>query len=290
MASISASMVKELRERTGLGMMDCKKALSEADGDMEKAIEDLRKASGLKAAKKASRVAAEGVVLTKIADEGNYGVVIEVNSETDFVARDENFLEFADQVLQASFADKEADTATLLASGIEDARQALVQKIGENINLRRIERLSMEGDSAGVIESYLHNNKIGVLIALRGGSAALARDIAMHIAAVNPMVICAEDVPEDVLAKESEIYSAQAQESGKPEEIIKKMIEGRLRKFVAEISLMEQAFVKDPDSKVGELLQEANAEVAQFARFEVGEGIEKEEDDFAAEVAAQLAT
>ena len=290
MASISASMVKELRERTGLGMMDCKKALSEADGDMEKAIEDLRKASGLKAAKKASRVAAEGVVLTKIADEGNYGVVIEVNSETDFVARDENFLKFADQVLQASFADKEADTATLLASGIEDARQALVQKIGENINLRRIERLSMEGDSAGVIESYLHNNKIGVLIALRGGSAALARDIAMHIAAVNPMVICAEDVPEDVLAKESEIYSAQAQESGKPEEIIKKMIEGRLRKFVAEISLMEQAFVKDPDSKVGELLQEANAEVAQFARFEVGEGIEKEEDDFAAEVAAQLAT
>ena len=290
MASISASMVKELRERTGLGMMDCKKALSEADGDMEKAIEDLRKASGLKAAKKASRVAAEGVVLTKIADEGNYGVVIEVNSETDFVARDENFLKFADQVLQASFADKEADTATLLASGIEDARQALVQKIGENINLRRIERLSMEGDSAGVIESYIHNNKIGVLIALRGGSAALARDIAMHIAAVNPMVICAEDVPEDVLAKESEIYSAQAQESGKPEEIIKKMIEGRLRKFVAEISLMEQAFVKDPDSKVGKLLQEANAEVVQFARFEVGEGIEKEEDDFAAEVAAQLTT
>jgi len=282
-------MVKELRERTGLGMMDCKKALSEADGDMEKAIEDLRKASGLKAAKKASRVAAEGVVLTKIADEGNYGVVIEVNSETDFVARDENFLGFADQVLQASFSDKEADAATLLASGIEDARQALVQKIGENINLRRIERLSIEGDAAGVVESYIHNNKIGVLIGLRGGDAALARDIAMHIAAVNPMVIRAEDVPADVLAKESEIYSAQAQESGKPEEIVKKMIEGRLRKFVAEISLMEQAFVKDPDTKVGKLLQEADAEVSQFVRFEVGEGIEKEEDDFAAEVAAQLA-
>ncbi|MGB1667972.1 MAG: translation elongation factor Ts [Pseudohongiellaceae bacterium] len=289
MANITASMVKELRERTGLGMMDCKKALSEADGDMEKAIADLRKASGLKAAKKASRVAAEGVVLTKIADEGNYGVVIEVNSETDFVARDENFLGFADQVLQASFSDKEADAATLLASGIEDARQALVQKIGENINLRRIERLSTEGDAAGVVESYIHNKKIGVLIALRGGDAALARDIAMHIAAVNPMVIRAEDVPEDVLAKESEIYSAQAQESGKPEEIVKKMIEGRLRKFVSEISLMEQAFVKDPDTKVGKLLQEADAEVAQFVRFEVGEGIEKEEDDFAAEVAAQLA-
>ncbi len=288
MAKISASMVKELRERTGLGMMDCKKALSEADGDMEKAIEDLRKASGLKAAKKASRVAAEGVVLTKIADEGNYGVVIEVNSETDFVARDENFLGFADQVLQASFSDKEADASTLLASGIEDARQALVQKIGENINLRRIERLSTEGDAAGVVGSYIHNNKIGVLIALRGGDTALARDIAMHIAAVNPMVIRAEDVPEDVLAKESEIYSAQALESGKPEEIVKKMIEGRLRKFVAEISLMEQAFVKDPDAKVGKLLQEAGSEVLQFVRFEVGEGIEKEEDDFAAEVAAQL--
>ncbi|MGB0232028.1 MAG: translation elongation factor Ts, partial [Pseudohongiellaceae bacterium] len=185
--------------------------------------------------------------------------------------------------------DKEADAAALLASGIEDARQALVQKIGENINLRRIERLSIEGDAAGVVESYIHNNKIGVLIALRGGDAALARNIAMHIAAVNPMVIRAEDVPEDVLAKESEIYSAQAQESGKPEEIVKKMIEGRLRKFVAEISLMEQAFVKDPDTKVGKLLQEADAEVAQFVRFEVGEGIEKEEDDFAAEVAAQLA-
>ena len=255
---------------------------------MEKAIEDLRKASGLKAAKKASRVAAEGVVLTKIADEGNYGVVIEVNSETDFVARDENFLGFADQVLQASFSDKEADAATLLGSGIEDARQALVQKIGENINLRRIERLSTEGDAAGVVGSYTHNNKIGVLIALRGGDTALARDIAMHIAAVNPMVIRAEDVPEDVLAKESEIYSAQALESGKPEEIVKKMIEGRLRKFVAEISLMEQAFVKDPDAKVGKLLQEAGSEVLQFVRFEVGEGIEKEEDDFAAEVAAQL--
>ena len=288
MANITASMVKELRERTGLGMMDCKKALSEADGDMEKAIEDLRKASGLKAAKKASRVAAEGVVLTKIADEGNYGVIIEVNSETDFVARDENFLGFADQVLQASFSDKEADAATLLASGIEDARQALVQKIGENINLRRIERLSTDGDAAGVVGGYIHNNKIGVLIALRGGDTALARDIAMHIAAVNPMVIRAEDVPEDVLAKESEIYSAQALESGKPEEIVKKMIEGRLRKFVAEISLMEQAFVKDPDVKVGKLLQEAGSEVLQFVRFEVGEGIEKEEDDFAAEVAAQL--
>jgi elongation factor Ts len=288
MANITASMVKELRERTGLGMMDCKKALAEADGDMDKAIEDLRKASGLKAAKKASRVAAEGVVMTKIADDGNYGVLIEVNSETDFVARDENFLNFAEQVLDVAFNNKSADVASLLEGGLEDTRQALVQKIGENINLRRVERVEFEDANAGIVESYIHNNKIGVLVAITGGEESLARDIAMHIAAVNPMVMRAEDVPEEVLAKESEIYSAQAKESGKPEEIVKKMIEGRLRKFIAEVSLTEQPFVKDPDTKVGGLLKEAGADIVQFVRFEVGEGIEKEEEDFAAEVAAQL--
>jgi|TARA_B100001059_G_scaffold101397_1_gene101159 elongation factor Ts len=288
MANITASMVKELRERTGLGMMDCKKALAEADGDMDKAIEDLRKASGLKAAKKASRVAAEGVVMTKIADDGNYGVLIEVNSETDFVARDENFLNFAEQVLDAAFSNKTADVPSLLEGGLEDTRQALVQKIGENINLRRVERVEFENANAGMVESYIHNNKIGVLVAITGGEESLARDIAMHIAAVNPMVTRAEDVPEGVLAKESEIYAAQAKESGKPEEIVKKMIEGRLRKFVAEVSLTEQPFVKDPDTKVGGLLKEAGADIVQFVRFEVGEGIEKEEEDFAAEVAAQL--
>jgi len=288
MANITASMVKELRERTGLGMMDCKKALAEADGDMEKAIEDLRKASGLKAAKKANRVAAEGVVMTKIADDGNYGVLIEVNSETDFVARDENFLNFAEQVLDVAFNNKSADVASLLEGGLEDTRQALVQKIGENINLRRVERVEFEDANAGIVESYIHNNKIGVLVAITGGEESLARDIAMHIAAVNPMVTRAEDVPEEVLAKESEIYSAQAKESGKPEEIVKKMIEGRLRKFIAEVSLTEQPFVKDPDTKVGGLLKEAGADIVQFVRFEVGEGIEKEEEDFAAEVAAQL--
>jgi elongation factor Ts len=288
MANITASMVKELRERTGLGMMDCKKALAEADGDMEKAIEDLRKASGLKAAKKASRVAAEGVVMTKIADDGNYGALIEVNSETDFVARDENFLNFAEQVLDVAFNNKSADVASLLEGGLEDTRQALVQKIGENINLRRVERVEFEDANAGIVESYIHNNKIGVLVAITGGEESLARDIAMHIAAVNPMVMRAEDVPEEVLAKESEIYSAQAKESGKPEEIVKKMIEGRLRKFIAEVSLTEQPFVKDPDTKVGGLLKEAGADIVQFVRFEVGEGIEKEEEDFAAEVAAQL--
>ena len=289
MTSITASMVKELRERTGLGMMDCKKALSNADGDMEKAIEDLRKASGLKAAKKANRVAAEGVVMTKVSEDGNRGVIIEVNSETDFVARDENFLRFAENALEDAFEKNEASVERLLEKGLEETRQALVQKIGENINLRRLERLSFENANQGIVESYVHNNgKIGVLISLQGGDEALARDIAMHIAAVNPMVVRPEDVPEDILAKESEIYSAQARDSGKPEEIVEKMISGRLRKFVAEVSLLEQQFVKDPEITIRDLLKEVGADIVRFVRYEVGEGIEKEEDDFAAEVAAQL--
>ena len=291
MTSITASMVKELRERTGLGMMDCKKALSDSDGDMEKAIEDLRKASGLKAAKKASRVAAEGVVMTKISEDGNRGVIVEVNSETDFVARDENFLGFAKKALDSAFEEDEASVEELLEKGLEVSRQALVQKIGENINLRRLERLNFENANQGIVESYVHNNgKIGVLISLQGGDEALARDIAMHVAAVNPMVVRPEDVPEDILAKESEIYSAQARDSGKPEEIVEKMISGRLRKFVAEVSLLEQQFVKDPETTIRELLKEVGADIVQFVRYEVGEGIEKEEDDFAAEVAAQLSS
>ena len=289
MTSITAGMVKELRERTGLGMMDCKKALSDADGNMEKAIEDLRKASGLKAAKKASRVAAEGVVMTKVAEDGNYGVIIEVNSETDFVARDDNFLSFAEQALVSSFEASEASVEELLEKGLEESRQALVQKIGENVNLRRLKRLNFENANQGIVESYVHNNsKIGVLISLKGGDETLAKDVAMHIAAVSPMVVRPEDVPEEILAKESEIYSAQARESGKPEEIVEKMISGRLRKFVAEVSLLEQQFVKDPEIKICDLLKEVGADVVQFVRFEVGEGIEKEEGDFAAEVAAQL--
>ena len=289
MTSITASMVKELRERTGLGMMDCKKALSEANGDMEKAIEDLRKASGLKAAKKASRVAAEGVVMAKISSDGNRGVIVEINSETDFVARDENFLSFAGEALETAYNENEASIEELLSKGLEESRQALVQKIGENISVRRIERLNLENANQGIVESYVHNNaKIGVLISLKGGDEALARDIAMHIAAVNPLVVRPEDVPEDILAKESEIYAAQARESGKPDEIVEKMISGRLRKFVSEVSLLEQQFVKDPESTIRELLAEVGADIIQFVRYEVGEGIEKEEEDFAAEVAAQF--
>ena len=289
MANITAGMVKELRERTGLGMMDCKKALIEADGDMEKAIDDLRKASGIKAAKKASRVAAEGVVLTKVAEDGNYGVVIEINSETDFAARDDNFLSFAQQALELAYSNSKADVAGLLGAGLEDARSALVQKIGENCNVRRVDRLQFIDESVGTVESYVHsNNRIAVLISVTGGDEALARDVAMHIAAVNPLVIRAEDVPQEEIARETEIYSAQARESGKPEDIIEKMITGRLRKFVAEVSLLEQPFVKDPDVTVGKLLKNAGASIVQFTRFEVGEGIEKLDVDFADEVAAQI--
>ena len=291
MANITASMVKELRERTELGMMDCKKALAAAEGNIEKAIEDLRKNSALKAEKKSSRIAAEGIVLTKIAEDGNYGVVIEVNSETDFAARDENFLGFAQDALELAFCNSDADVGSLLAKGLEAERQALVQKIGENINLRRVDRLKFENADEGIVESYVHsNNKIAVLLTLRGGDEAIARDIAMHVAAINPMVIRAEDVPEDVLMRESEIYSAQARESGKPEEIVEKMIGGRLRKFITEVTLLEQPFVKDPDAKIGDLLREAGADIVNFVRYEVGEGIDKEELDFAKEVAAQANT
>jgi elongation factor Ts len=289
MTTITASMVKELRERTGLGMMDCKKALLEADGVIDKAIDDLRKASGSKAAKKAGRVASEGIVLSKVAQDGNFGVMVEINSETDFVARDESFLTFATEVLDQAFLHSEASIDALLAEGLEAAREALVQKIGENISVRRIERLQVDDADAGIIETYVHsNNRIAVLLALRGGDSGLGKDIAMHVAAVNPLVVSPEEVPEELLAKESEIYSAQARESGKPEEIIAKMINGRLKKYVAEVSLLEQSFVKNPDMTIKALLNEAGADVVSFVRYELGEGIKKEEVDFATEVAAQL--
>jgi elongation factor Ts len=288
MANITAGMVKELRERTGLGMMDCKKALVEADGDMEKAIEDLRKSSGLKAAKKAGRTAAEGVVITRVAEDGSYAVVVEINSETDFVARDDNFLAFANKAADTAFAGKQGDVAKLLAEGLEAEREALVQKIGENINLRRIQ--VVEAPEDGLVDAYVHsNNRIAVLVALTTADADLARDVAMHVAAVNPLVVRADDVPQDVLDKEREIFTAQAAESGKPAEIIAKMIEGRIRKYVSEITLLEQAFVKDPDQTVGALLKKAGADIVGFVRYEVGEGIEKEVVDFAEEVAAQAA-
>jgi len=279
---ITASLVKELRERTGLGMMECKKALVEANGDIELAIDNMRKSGQAKAAKKAGRTAAEGAVVT--AGNGAVAVLAEVNSETDFVGRDASFLAFANEVAQAALASGETDVAALAqANGgaIETARLALVQKIGENIQIRRIAKVA--GD---VVGSYIHSGKIGVLVAVKGGNAELAKDIAMHIAAANPMVVNPSDVPADVIAKEKEIYAAKAAESGKPANIVEKMVEGSLRKYLAEVSLTEQAFVKDPDTKVGDLVKKAGATVVSFTRFEVGEGIEKQEVDFAAEVAA----
>lgn len=283
MAAISAALVKELRERTGLGMLECKKALRESEGDVEQAIEDLRKSSGMKAAKKAGRVAAEGVLVTRI--DGGYGVMVEVNSETDFVAKDPGFLGFAGQVADGALAHKTTDMAAVMAGDLESTREGLVQKLGENLTARRIVEAS-----ADVVGAYIHTTgKLGVLVALKGGTEELAKDVAMHITASNPQFVKPEDVSEDVIAKEKDIYVAQAAESGKPAEIIEKMVSGRIRKFLQEISLTEQAFIKDPDTTVGKLVKAAGAEVVSFARLEVGEGIEKEEVDFAAEVAAQLA-
>lgn len=285
MAAISASMVKELRDRTGLGMMECKKALAETDGDIDLAIENLRKASGLKAEKKAGRTAADGVVAVKVAADGSYGVVVEVNSETDFAARDAGFLAFVDSAVEAAFAAKSSDVAALLAGGLEEARQALVQKIGENIGLRRVE--VVEG---GVLGAYVHsNNRIAVLAKLEGGSEEVAKDVAMHVAAVNPRVVNPDDMPEDEVNREKDIIKAQPDMAGKPDNIVEKMMVGRINKFLKENSLTEQPFVKNPEVTVGQLAKGAGAAIVSFVRFEVGEGIEVAETDFAAEVAAQVA-
>ena len=281
---MSAALVKELRERTGLGLLECKKALAAAGGDIEVAIEELRKSSGMKAAKKAGRTAADGVVAIRIAADGKSGVIGEVNSETDFVARDENFAGFVAQVMDKAVELQTDDVAAIAGGDIEDARQALVQKIGENISVRRA--TIVEGKN---VDGYVHSNgKIAVLVNLTAGDSVLAKDVAMHVAAVNPQVAKPEDMDAALLEKERAIYVAQAEDSGKPAEIIEKMVEGRVRKFLAESSLVEQPFVKDPDLKVGQLLKNSSADIMSFYRYEVGEGIEKEEVDFAAEVAAQV--
>jgi len=280
--AISAALVKELRERTGLGMMECKKALTANDGDIDKAIEDLRKNSGLKAAKKAGRTAAEGKVRV-IANDGVV-VAVEVNSETDFAAGDANFAAFADKVVAKLAETKEADVAKLTEGELEDDRMALVQKIGENVTVRRA--FVVEGETVG---AYLHaNGKIAAIVELKGGNAEVAKDIAMHVTAVNPRVLRPEDMPEAELEKEKDIIKAQPDMEGKPAEIVEKMMGGRIKKFLKENSLLEQAFVKNPDQSIAQLAKEAGAEVVSFVRIEVGEGIEVEEVDFAAEVAAQL--
>lgn len=292
--AITAALVKELRDRTGLGMMDCKNALVETNGDIELAIDNLRKSGQAKAAKKAGRIAAEGTIRVCVSADNKKAGIIEVNCETDFVGRGEILQGFADQVLATAFAAGEADVAKLstlpLSSGagsVEENRLKLVQEIGENIQVRRVSFIQAEG----VIGQYIHSGKIGVLTALKGGNVDLAKDVAMHVAghAPAPIVVNTSEVSEELIAKEKEIFTAQAKESGKPDDIIEKMVGGRIQKFLAEVSLVEQAFVKDPDTKVGALVKKAGAEVQSFIRFEVGEGIEKQVVDFAEEVRAQVA-
>ena len=290
--AISASMVKELRERTGAGMMECKKALTETDGDMEAAIDLMRKSGAAKAEKKAGRTAAEGLIIIRQSDDNKQAVMVEINCETDFVAKDDNFTTFADAVADRILASDVADVEALMSlplhdgeeTTIEEARQALVSKIGENMNVRRFVRMNAEGQ----VGSYRHGVKIGVIVDLVGGDDDLGKDVAMHVAATNPMCVSEDQVPQEALDKEKEIFVAQAKESGKPDDIIEKMVTGRMKKYLAEITLVGQQFVKDPDQTVGKLLGSASASVASFTRFEVGEGIEKKQEDFAAEVMAQV--
>ena len=289
--TITASMVKELRERTSAGMMECKKALSETDGDMEAAVQLLRTTGAAKADKKAGRVAAEGVVSIYISDNRKLGVIVEVNSETDFVAKGDDFQQFAADIATVVAATNPADIDTLNASKlpsgetVDEARRALIAKLGENITVRRFERIEAEGDA--VISSYQHGLKIGVLVESVGGNEDLGKDLAMHIAAMKPICVSTDQVPAEAVEKEKQVFSAQAAESGKPAEIIEKMITGRINKFLNEVALHGQDFVKDSSTTVGKLLKTENASVVNFTRLEVGEGIEKKVEDFAAEVAAQ---
>ncbi|WP_447843952.1 translation elongation factor Ts [Pseudomonas aeruginosa] len=285
MAEITAAMVKELRERTGLGMMECKKALTAAGGDIEKAIDDMRAAGAIKAAKKAGNIAAEGSIAVKIAADNKAAVIIEVNSQTDFLALEDDFKGFVAESLEKAFNEKLTDAAPLVEAR-EEARLALVAKTGENVNIRRLTRV--EGD---VVGAYLHGHRIGVVVNLKGGNPELAKDIAMHVAASNPQFLSASEVSEEAIAKEKEIFLALNADkiAGKPENIVENMVKGRISKFLAEASLVEQPFVKNPEVKVGDLAKQAGAEIVSFVRYEVGEGIEKAEVDFAAEVAAQVA-
>jgi elongation factor Ts len=291
--AITAAQVKELRERTGSGMMECKKALVDAGGDMEAAIEMLRKTGLAKADKKAGRVAAEGLIVVGVSEDGRSATLVEVNCETDFVAKKADFQSFANAIAQRILAGKPADIEALLAmplhdgeeTSIELARKSLIASIGENINVRRFTRLDA---TQGILAHYQHGVRIGVLVELQGGDAELARDIAMHIAASKPQCVTEAEVPREDIEKEREIFAAQAETSGKPANIIEKMVDGRIRKYLAEITLVGQPFVKDPDQTVGQLLKSAGAGVIGFARMELGEGIEKKTENFADEVMAQV--
>ena len=281
--TISASQVKELREKTGLGLMDCKKALEEANGDINLAIEELRKTSGVKASKKSGRSAADGLI--GISNNGKTAFMIEVNCETDFVARDESYINFTEETLKTYADNSEKPLKQLLEEGIEVNREKLVQKLGENIVVRRVAKT----EESAVTGSYLHsNNKIGCIVSLNGGTESLANDIAMHAAATDPMAVSPSDIPQEIVDKEREISKAQSEGSGKPPEIIEKMIEGKVSKFLSEVSLIEQDFVRDPNQKISKLLDDNGANILSFTRYEVGEGIEVEKVDFATEVMSQI--
>lgn len=289
---ITASLVKELRDRTGAGMMECKKALTENNGDIEAAIEAMRKTGAAKAVKKAGRIAAEGQVAAAQSEDGRAAVLIEVNCETDFVGKDENFAAFVTTVGACALRENPADVDALsvLSSGadgksVEEQRQELVSKVGENVQVRRFTRFEAQGDRLGI---YIHGGRIGVMVDMLGGDDALARDICMHIAASRPVCIDERGVPPELIAKEREIYTAQAAESGKPPAIVEKMVEGRVKKYLGEITLLGQPYVKQPDMTVGKLLTNAGASIIRFARYEVGEGIEKQAENFAEEVMAQV--
>ncbi len=288
--AITAALVKELRERTGAGMMECKKALVETNGDLEAAIEQMRKSGAAKADKKSGRVAADGAVVVAASADNRQAVMVEINSETDFVAKSDDFKGFSDQVAAAILGQQPADIEALsglkLDSGatVEEARQQLVAKIGENIQVRRFQRFTSQG---GQLAVYLHGVRIGVVVDVTGGDTELGKDIAMHIAASKPVCVTSEQVPQELLDKERDIISAQAEQSGKPANIVEKMVEGRIKKYLSEVTLLGQAFVKDPDLTVEALLKQKGASVSAFARFEVGEGIEKKKENFAEEVMAQ---
>ena len=288
--AITAALVKELRDRTGAGMMECKKFLTETDGDIEVAIETMRKAGMAKADKKAGRVAAEGLATIKASDDNKSAIILEVNSETDFVTKGDDFIGFVSDIADCVLANKPADVETLsglaLASGtsVEDTRKELIAKIGENMSVRRFEIFA----DADVVGTYQHGERIGVMVELEGGDVTLGKDIAMHIAASKPVCVSEAEVSKDALDKEREIFSAQAAESGKPDNIIEKMVEGRIKKFLKEVTLLGQPFVKNHDQTVEQLLKDNNASVKRFVRFEVGEGIEKKEENFADEVMAQI--
>ena len=282
---IKASQVKELRDMTGVAMMDCKKALVECKGDIEKALDLLRSNSALKAEKKSSRVAADGILIMAVTD--TYATIVELNSETDFAAKDSNFLAFSEKVKSFITENKVDDVKAFVGSSLEDDRKALVQTIGENIQLRRVETINYSSDMN--IGMYLHSDsKLGSIVAVNNGSDQIAKDIAMHVSAFNPLCLSKEDIDQDILERERVIYQNQAKESGKPEEIMEKMVEGKINRYLSEVSLLSQSFVKDSDISVSDYLEKDNASIVAYVRLKVGEGIEVEVKDFAEEVAEQL--